>query len=671
MSSSGSNAQQALKMDYEFDDIRNVLNYRKNYGFSNWDETFTHDSQDRLTVITGATNRAHSYDDSGRIVENLYMGAYNYLADKFYQLKDIELNDRGDLHYQRNKLQQVEYNAYRKPIEIYEEGKDRVSYEFNPLMQRSHAYYGGLDEDKTNRRYHKQYSSIMPAEIIWDNSSGDSKIITFVGGDAYSASISGIEDSFPGKPNGFHYLHRDYLGSILSISDEEGDVVEERQFGAWGMVDGFRSDNISVAELGSDSIIDRGFTGHEHLSAVGLIHMNGRVHDPNLGRFLSVDNYIQDMYNSQNFNRYGYALNNPLMIIDPSGEIAFGAFVVIVAKAAIIGAAVAGGSYLLQAAFTGHFDWGDFGIAVLGGALSGAAGGAIGALTGAVSANMTVATMFKNVGMGIASGILPAFNVPLGDFSVSVSPSIMFGTSAIALGGTFTMSYTNGDFRFAYGVGMSGVAKSHGSNTSGWEYRQSWKVNYDDGEFGVGLYSTSFSGYDGKFDQRVGGISLRHGDWGLRYENDGNPFKKGIIADGEDRFRSAAMEFTYLEWSAGFKIYTGKRIYQDSDAVEGQKGILGFINRVLSKVPVGMPGGWGANLPHGEVLEIGPKYRMGAAYIGYREIQVGVGSYRYIGRPIQNIFAHHYWSQQPGFTVTSDNIDSYIQYQSRNEVTLW
>lgn len=30
----------------------------------------------------------------------------------------------------------------------------------------------------------------------------------------------------------------------------------------------------------------RGFTGHEHLDGVGLIHMNGRVYDPVLGRFL-------------------------------------------------------------------------------------------------------------------------------------------------------------------------------------------------------------------------------------------------------------------------------------------------------------------------------------------------------------------------------------------------
>lgn len=35
---------------------------------------------------------------------------------------------------------------------------------------------------------------------------------------------------------------------------------------------------------------------HEQLDPVGLIHMNGRVYDPELGRFLSPDIAIQDIF---------------------------------------------------------------------------------------------------------------------------------------------------------------------------------------------------------------------------------------------------------------------------------------------------------------------------------------------------------------------------------------
>ncbi len=70
----------------------------------------------------------------------------------------------------------------------------------------------------------------------------------------------------------------------------------------------------------SGGLTDRGYTMHEHLDDFGLINMNGRVYDPLLGRFLSPDNYIQSPDNPQNYNRYAYALNNPLVYTDPDGE---------------------------------------------------------------------------------------------------------------------------------------------------------------------------------------------------------------------------------------------------------------------------------------------------------------------------------------------------------------
>jgi RHS repeat-associated protein len=51
---------------------------------------------------------------------------------------------------------------------------------------------------------------------------------------------------------------------------------------------------------------------------------NGRVYDPMIGRFLSPDPYVHAPDYSQNFNRYSYALNNPLIYTDPSGEIVLG-----------------------------------------------------------------------------------------------------------------------------------------------------------------------------------------------------------------------------------------------------------------------------------------------------------------------------------------------------------
>ena len=60
-----------------------------------------------------------------------------------------------------------------------------------------------------------------------------------------------------------------------------------------------------------------------------FINMNGRVYDPLPGQFLSPDNYVQTPDFTQNFKRYGYCLNNPLIYTDPSGEFIFTALAVL------------------------------------------------------------------------------------------------------------------------------------------------------------------------------------------------------------------------------------------------------------------------------------------------------------------------------------------------------
>jgi hypothetical protein len=54
--------------------------------------------------------------------------------------------------------------------------------------------------------------------------------------------------------------------------------------------------------------------------------MNGRVYDPELGRFLSADSFIQDPSNLQSLNRYSYVQNNPLSFTDPTGHFLSGLF---------------------------------------------------------------------------------------------------------------------------------------------------------------------------------------------------------------------------------------------------------------------------------------------------------------------------------------------------------
>ncbi len=177
-------------------------------------------------------------------------------------------------------------------------------------------FYGSLDatilpKDRPNRKF---YSADGTMEIKITPSG--TEFVTYLGGDAYSAPLL-IKSN--GATQNYLYLHRDYQGSILAITDASAAVLEKRLFDAWGSLIAVQN-GAGVAFAGL-TILDRGYTGHEHLQSVGLINMNGRIYDPKLHRFLQPDNYIQDPFDTQNYNRYSYVLNNPLKYTDPSGNL--------------------------------------------------------------------------------------------------------------------------------------------------------------------------------------------------------------------------------------------------------------------------------------------------------------------------------------------------------------
>ncbi len=65
-----------------------------------------------------------------------------------------------------------------------------------------------------------------------------------------------------------------------------------------------------------------------NMPVLSKVEVNGRAYDPVLGRMLQVDNYIQNPFSSQSYNRYSYVLNNPLKYVDPDGEFAFVPFLI-------------------------------------------------------------------------------------------------------------------------------------------------------------------------------------------------------------------------------------------------------------------------------------------------------------------------------------------------------
>lgn len=106
------------------------------------------------------------------------------------------------------------------------------------------------------------------------------------------------------------YVHTDALGSPVAISDSAGTVVERFDYEPYG------------AAIGQGRAEQPSYTGHVADSATGLLYMQQRYYDPELGVFISTDPIGVDGSAAGNFCRYCYAANSPYAFTDPDGRLA-------------------------------------------------------------------------------------------------------------------------------------------------------------------------------------------------------------------------------------------------------------------------------------------------------------------------------------------------------------
>jgi|GEM_PF-3123679 len=222
----------------------------------------------------------------------------------------------------------IAYNAFNQPRTVVigssltdttPVAKDEFAYD--PIGRRIARKTTWVEGGNT---YTEKVSYAGATEFITDNSSGSTQTVTKV---AVSPNVMHVTIAGATTEQFFEYAHHDHLGSIDVVTDASGNVLDRMAFEPFGSRKAKDwSSNISTPELAELLDLDaghsrkaRGFTAHEHLDRTGLIHMNGRVYDPTLGRFLSPDPIVQLSTYSQNWNRYSYVDNSPTSVIDPTG----------------------------------------------------------------------------------------------------------------------------------------------------------------------------------------------------------------------------------------------------------------------------------------------------------------------------------------------------------------
>ncbi|WBV55574.1 SpvB/TcaC N-terminal domain-containing protein [Chryseobacterium daecheongense] len=456
-----------LQLSYSFDAIKNELKSRTTGGDFNIVESFDYDDNNRLinwtnpvTGIKPSSNR-NVYDEKGRILENDQVGTIKFNnSAKIYQPTGMTLNAAGTQNYNNDLIQSIVYNENNDPVFI-DGQKGDVAFQYGLTSMRQRVTYGGNFAADGDGKFTKFYSGDGSFEVVLDNTTGKEKHVLYIGGTPYESNIIFLKDY--NETNGsYKFLHKDYIGSILAISDEAGNKLEQRHFDAWG--------NFTHLQVGNGAIItdkniidntalliERGYTSHEHFAEIGIIHMNGRLYDPLLRRFLNADENIQEPYNTQNYNKYGYVMNNPLLFNDPSGEYIFGIESALLA-AVVIGAIVGAASYIVSAIITGQkFSLLGLFKSTVFGAISGAVTFGIGqlfapAIQSAVQVSNTALKVMAQTGVALAQATVHG---------------IAQGTLSLMQGGSFHQAMLSGALGSLGASAFGAFAKDFANQTVG------------------------------------------------------------------------------------------------------------------------------------------------------------------------------------------------------------
>lgn len=311
VASAGSTAKKDLRESFCYDDLNRLIKSHAN--------DLTGNCQ------LDPAQQDQEYDGLGNITRKVGMGTYTYVGKGPHAVNWT--SSSGSYGYDDNGNQisgggrsSIIYSSYDQPLRIvssaattdFKYGPDRARFERKDTK-------GG---QVTTTHYLGNVERIQVAGspvVEWKR---------YVAGAVYTVrTINGAIE----KTNK-SFLFNDHLGSLDVVTDNLGKITHSANFDAWGArrngenwATAFTLGGISLTGF-DQSLTRRGYTGHEMLDDHGLIHMNGRIYDQKLGRFLQADPHVDGATNTQGYNRYSYVHNNPLNATDPSGFSAWSKF---------------------------------------------------------------------------------------------------------------------------------------------------------------------------------------------------------------------------------------------------------------------------------------------------------------------------------------------------------
>lgn len=301
-----------VKENFQYDVLNRLTRIQLSAAGYTGNQSFAYDAAGNLKQKANLRNFQYGEGINGELRPHAVIGVDRYNGDTKLDTLVYLYDANGNAEHAAGR--DITWSSYNKPTHI-KKGEAESFFAYGPARARykHHKRYSNGDQETTHyagptERIEQIQDGVRRTEYRQHIRAGGVVIAVVT-----HYQNTGIDQA--------RYLHRDHLGSIALITSAGGNTVEQHSFDAWGNATaiGGLTPNPWRVSPPLNITTNRGYTGHEMLDNLGLIHMNGRIYDQNIGRFISADPFVQFPHSTQGYNRYTYVGNNPLSATDPSG----------------------------------------------------------------------------------------------------------------------------------------------------------------------------------------------------------------------------------------------------------------------------------------------------------------------------------------------------------------
>ena len=126
----------------------------------------------------------------------------------------------------------------------------------------------------------------------------------------YQALRQNMSSLMLSSPDYTYYIQNAY-DDVVNLTDTDGIVIKTYKYDAFGV-----EKNIDDADTNAFR-----YCGEYYDSETGTIYLRARYYNPNNGRFTQRDSFAGKIEDPLSLNLYTYCHNNPIVGVDPSGNI--------------------------------------------------------------------------------------------------------------------------------------------------------------------------------------------------------------------------------------------------------------------------------------------------------------------------------------------------------------